>query len=250
MNPLYNLKGKVAWITGGKRVGIKIAEVLAQHGADLVISYNKSKKKAEEAQEKAKKYGVNVFIVQTDVSSRKSVADSVNKIKKKFRKIDILVLMASVFNKMKLIDVTEKDMLNNFKVHALGTFWPIQLSLSIMPAGAHIITTSDKTVLGKVYADYFPYNVTKGTVAYMTRALAYELAPKGIFINSIAPGPVLKSEGLGKGEWKKIRKESMMNYPITDEEAVKEFAKLVLYLSTARSTGFIYPLDFGTITSD
>ena len=84
MNPLYNLKGKVAWITGGKRVGIKIAEVLAQHGADLVISYNKSKKKAEEAQEKAKKYGVNVFIVQTDVSSRKSVADSVNKIKKKF----------------------------------------------------------------------------------------------------------------------------------------------------------------------
>ena len=42
MNPLFNLKGKTAWITGGKRVGIKVAETLAQHGADLVISYNKS----------------------------------------------------------------------------------------------------------------------------------------------------------------------------------------------------------------
>src|SRR3989338_331710 len=247
MNMLYNLKEKVAWITGGKRVGIKIAEVLAQHGADLVISYNKSKREAKEAQEKAKKYGEKVFILQTDVSSRKSVADSVNKIKKEFGKIDIMVLMASIFSKMNMEDVTEKDMLDNFKVHALGTFWPVQLGLSLMAKGSHVITISDKTVLGKIYHDYFPYNVAKGTVAYTTRALAYELAPKGIFINSIAPGPVLKSEGLSETEWKKIRKESMISYSITDEEAVMEFAKLVLYLSTARSTGFIYPLDFGTI---
>lgn len=247
MNPLYNLKGKVAWITGGKRVGIKVVEVLAQHGADLVISYNKSKREAEEAQKKVKKYGVKVFIVQTDVSSRKSVENAVSKIKKEFRKIDIMVLMASIFSKIKMVDVTEKDMLDNFKVHALGTFWPIQLSLSLMAKGSHVITISDKTVLGKIYQNYFPYNLTKGTVAYMTRALAYELAPKGIFINSIAPGPVLKSEGLSKREWKRIRKESMINYQISDEETVVEFAKLVLYLSTARSTGFIYPLDFGTL---
>ena len=247
MIPLYNLKGKVAWITGGKRVGIKVAEVLAQHGADLIISYNSSKKEALEAEAEAKKYGVKTFVVQADVSSRKSVENAVNKIKKEFGKIDIMVLMASIFSKIKLEDVTEKDMLDNFKAHALGTFWPVQLGLGLMAKGSHVITISDKTVLGKVYADYFPYNVTKGTVAYMTRALAYELAPKGIFINSIAPGPVLKSEGLGSDEWEKIRKESMIDYPITDEEAVREFAKLVLYLSTARSTGFIYPLDFGTM---
>ena len=247
MNPLFNLKGKTAWITGGKRVGIKVAETLAQHGADLVISYNKSKKEAQEAQEKSMKYGVKVLIVQTDVSSRKSVENAVSKIKKEFGRIDIMVLMASIFSKMKMKDVTEKDMLDNFKVHALGTFWPVQLGLGLMARGSHVITISDKTVLGKLYHDYFPYNVAKGTVAYMTRALAYELAPKGIFINSIAPGPVLKSEGLSETEWKKIRKESMISYSITDEEAVMEFAKLVLYLSTARSTGFIYPLDFGTI---
>ena len=53
--------------------------------------------------------------------------------------------------------------------------------------------------------------------------------------------------GASLEDTKKIRKESMISYSITDEEAVMEFAKLVLYLSTARSTGFIYPLDFGTI---
>jgi|SRR3989344_628096 len=247
MNVLYNLKGKVAWITGGKRVGIKIAEVLAQHGTDLVISYNSSKKEAEEAVQKAKKYGVRTFMVQADVSSRESVENAVSKIKKEFKKIDILVLMASIFNKIKLVDITEKDLIDNFKVHALGTFWPVQLSLNLMPKGSHIITISDKTVLGKIYPDYFPYNVTKGTVAYMTRALAYELAPKGIFVNSIAPGPILKSDGLSNEEWKLIRRESIINYPISDNEAVEEFAKLVLYLTGVRSTGSIYPLDFGTL---
>ena len=247
MDRLYDLKGKTAWITGGKRVGIKVAEILAQHGADLIISYNSSRKEAQQAEEKAKKYGAKTFVVQADVSSRASVENAVDKIKKEFNKIDILVLMASIFKKMKLADVTEKDMIDNFKVHALGTFWPVQLSLSLMPKGSRIVTISDKTVLGKIYPDYFPYNVTKGTVAYMTRALAYELAPKGIFVNSIAPGPILKSEGLSNEEWKIIRKESAINYPINDAEAVGEFAKLILYLTTVRSTGFIYPLDLGTL---
>ena len=247
MDSLYNLKGKTAWITGGKRVGIKIAEVLAQHGADLIISYNSSRKEAEDAQQKAKKFGVKTIIVQVDVSSRKSVENAVGEIKKEFKKVDILVLMASIFKKMKLGEVTEKDMVDNFKVHALGTFWPVQLSLNLIPSGGHIVTISDKTVLGRIYPDYFPYNVTKGTVAYMTRALSYELAPKGIFVNSIAPGPILKSEGLSSEEWKLIRKESIINYPINDKEAVEEFAKLVLYLTKVRSTGSIYPLDLGTL---
>ena len=247
MNNLYDLKGKTAWITGGKRIGQRVAEVLAQHGADLIISYNSSKKEAEEAEKKAKKFDAKTSIVQVDVSSRKSVEDAVAKIKKEFKKIDILVLMASIFSKMKLMDVAEKGMIDNFKVHALGTFWPVQLSLSLMPGGSHVITVSDKTVLGNIYPDYFPYTVTKGTVAYMTRALAYELAPKGIFVNSIAPGPILKSEGLSEKEWQLIRKESIINYPISDNEAMEEFAKLVLYLTTVRSTGSIYPLDLGTL---
>ena len=247
MNSPYNLKGKTAWITGGKRIGIKVAEVLAKHGANLVISYNSSKKEALEAASKAKKYSVKVFLIQVDVSSRKSVEDALDKIKKEFKKIDILVLMASIFNKMRLMDVTEKDLIDNFNVHVLGTFWAVQLGLSLIPKGGHVITVSDKTVLGKIYPDYFPYTITKGTVAYMTRALSYELAPKGIFINSIAPGPILKSENLSNEEWKLIRKESMINYPINDKEAVEEFAKLVLYLTTVRSTGSIYPLDLGTL---
>ncbi len=242
---LYNLKGKTAWITGGKRIGQKVAELLAQHGANLVLIYNTSKKEVEETAKKIKKYKVKTLIIRADVSSRQDVLNAVNEIKKQFKSIDIMVLMASLFYKTKLESIKDEDLQKNFDVHVKGTFWPIQLSLGLMPKGSHIITISDRTSLGIAYSEYLPYIITKGTVMQMTKVLAVELGPRGIFVNSIAPGPVLKPEGMPDADWKKIRQNSVIGYPITDEEAVNEFTKLVLYLSATRSTGSVYSLDFG-----
>ena len=247
MDSLFDLKGKTAWITGGKRIGIRVAEVLAEHGADLIISYNKSRKEAEQTLEKIKKFGVKTFIVQADVSSRHDVKNAVSKIKKEFKKIDILILMASIFEKIDMMSITEKDLKKNFEVHVQGTFWPIRECLSMMPKGSRVITVCDRTSIGSIYPNYLPYTTAKAAVAHLTRALAPELGARGIFINSIAPGPVLKTEGLADEYWKQIRKNSIVKYPVTDKEAVEEFAKLVLYLSNVKSTGLIYSLDVGII---
>ncbi len=245
MDTLYNLKGKTAWITGGKRIGQRVAEVLTEHGANIILSYNKSKKEAEETAKKIKRYNVKALLMQADVSSRQNVATAVNEIKKHFNKIDILILMASVFEKVDLMSITEQHFKRNFDVHVQGTFWPIRECLSIMPKGSHIITVADRTSIGITYKEYLPYIVSKAAVAQMTKTLAVELGPKGIFVNSIAPGPVLKPESMLDKEWEKIRKFSAVNYPITDKKAVDEFAKLALHLSTARSSGEVYPLDLG-----
>ena len=245
MDSPYNLRGKTAWITGGKRIGQKVAELLAWHGANLILSYNTSANEVEETIRKVKKHGIRTMLLKADVSSRQGVANAVNEIKKKFKTIDILILMASVFYKTKFESIKEQNLLKNFDVHVKGAFWPIQLSLDLMPKGSHIITISDRTSLGIAYSEYLPYIITKGTVMQMTKVLAVEIGPRGIFVNSIAPGPVLKPEGMPDKEWKKIRQKSIVDYPIADEEAVMEFAKLVLYLSTTRSTGSVYSLDFG-----
>ena len=247
MDSLYSLKGKTVWITGGKRIGQRVAEVLAERGADIIISYNKSKKEAEETIKKVKKYKAKALLIQADVSSRQNVVKAVNEIKKHCDKIDILILMASVFEKVSLMLITESDFRKNLDAHVQGTFWPIRECLSLMPKGSHVITISDRTSIGITYKDYLPYIVSKAAVAQMTKTLAVELGPKGIFVNSIAPGPVLKPEGMPGKEWEKIRRFSTVNYKITDKEAVDEFAKLVLYLSTTRSTGAIYPLDLGHV---
>jgi NAD(P)-dependent dehydrogenase (short-subunit alcohol dehydrogenase family) len=80
----------------------------------------------------------------------------------------------------------------------------------------------------------------------MTKTLAVELAPKGIFVNAIAPGPILRPEDLSQKEWDEIRNSSPLKYPIKDSEAVSQFVKLTIYLAeTTMSSGYIYPLDQG-----
>ena len=251
------LKNKTVWITGGKRIGQSVAEELARLGANIIVSYRSSKDEAEELIEKAEKQGVETLLIQCDVSDRESVAEATEEIKKRFRSLDILVLMASIFKPVKLEEISDKDFQSNIDVHVKGTFWPIQLSLPLMKPGSHIITVSDRTAIGKVYPGYLPYVVTKGAVADMTRALAMELGPKGIFINSIAPGPILKppdpvkspngnhGAGISDKEWQEIRESSFIKYPITDEEAVREFVDTVVRLCSVRSSGGIYPLDLG-----
>ena len=239
------MKNKVAWITGGKRIGQEIAVALSELGTDLVISYKSSEKEALEITEKVKPFGHKVLVLQTDVSRQESVSESVKKIEKEFGKLDILILLASIFKPVKLEDIEEKDWDANFSAHVKGTFWPIQSSIALMSPGSHIVTISDRTAIGRIYAGYLPYVVTKSAVAAMTRALAVELGPKGIFINSIAPGPVLRPNDLSEGEWQAIRNESIIKYPITDEEAVTEFVETVLRLCSVRSSGAVYPLDFG-----
>lgn len=222
-----------------------MAEELASLGANIVASYRSSKEEAEELVLKAKVYDVKTLVLQCDVSNRESVTGAVEKIKSEFGQLDVLVLMASIFKPVKLEDISDKDFQSNFDVHVGGTFWPIQLSLPLMKPGSHIITISDRTAIGKVYAGYLPYVITKGAVADMTRALAVELGPKGIFVNSIAPGPILKPPDISDKEWLELRNSSIIQYPINDKEAVQEFVDTVVRLCFVRSSGSVYPLDLG-----
>lgn len=245
MSIVKNLKNKTVWITGGKRIGQSVAEELASLGANIVASYRSSKEEAEELISKANARNIRTLVFQCDVSKKESVIGAVEKIKSEFGQLDILVLMASIFKPVKLEDISEEDFKSNFDVHVRGTFWPIQLCLPLMKQGSHIVTISDRTAIGKIYAGYLPYVVTKGSVADMTRALAVELGPRGIFINSIAPGPILKPSDISDKAWLELRNNSIIKYPISDEEAVQEFVDTVIRLCFVRSSGSIYPLDLG-----
>lgn len=240
-----NLKGKTVWITGGKRIGKEIALALAKLGANLILTYRFSEKEAKETAEKAKKLGREVLVIRCDAANRESVQEATSQIKKKFKKLDILVSLASIFKPVNFERIKEEDWDSNFTAHVKGTFWPIQLGVSLMRPGSHIITVADRTSIGRTYPGYLPYVVTKSAVAAMTRVLAIELGPKGIFINSIAPGPILKPDDLSKAEWQKIRDSSFIKYPLTDREAVQEFVDTVIRLCFVRSSGSIYPLDLG-----
>lgn len=241
-----NLKNKTAFITGARRIGQTIAEDLAKQGVNIVVTYRSGSEEADTIVKNAKKFGVKAMAVKCDVSSRESVENAVREVSKTFKKIDILVNMASVFTPVRFENIKEDEWRKNIDAHIYGTFWTSQIISKKMPKGSHIINISDRTVLGKNYKGYLPYVVTKGAISSMTKVLATELAPKGIFVNAIAPGPILRPDDISAKEWQKIRDESPLKFKVTDKIAVEQFSKLVLYLcEVSMSSGYTYPLDQG-----
>jgi 3-oxoacyl-[acyl-carrier protein] reductase len=243
---LERLKGKTAWITGGKRVGHVVALALAELGVNLVLSYRSSREEASHTASEAGQLGVRTLTIQADVSDRENVVRAVDEARKTFPAFDILVNMASVFAPIKLADIRKGDMEANILAHLYGTLWPSQVISEYMPRGGHIINISDRTAVGHVYPEYLPYAVTKGSVASLTRALAVELGEKGIFVNDIAPGPIIKPPHISPKEWKEIREQSGVKYPVDDAEAMRQFALQVVHLSlTTMASGSTSALDQG-----
>ena len=240
-----SLANQTIWITGAKRIGQQVALALANAGADLIISYRSSKTEAEAIAHEVATIGREAHLIHCDTSLRESVVRAVDEMKESISRLDGLVLMASIFSPITLEAITEASWEAYFATHVKGTFWPVQVSLPLLNPGAHIITVADRTTIGHVYPGYLPYVVTKGAVAHLSRALAAELGPRGIFINAIAPGPILKPEDITSEAWQAIRATSSIRYPITDEEAVGEFVATVVRLLSVRSSGGVYPVDLG-----
>lgn len=243
---LERLKGRTAWITGGKRVGRTVSEMLAEQGVDLVLSYRRSEREALETAGRARSLGVRAATVQVDVASRPSVAAAVDRVRAEFPRIDILINMASVYRPVAVDEVTERDWEDNIGAHILGTFWPVELIAPLMPRGGHIINVADATSIGRPQRRNLPYVVTKAAVAAMTKEMALEYGDRGIFVNALAPGPILPPDDFPPDVWQRIRSRSPVKFPMTDDEAVEHFALLVLYLClTTMSSGHVYALDQG-----
>lgn len=243
---LARLRGQTAWITGGRRVGRTVARALAECGVNIVASYRRSAQEARETVEAAERLGVRALAVEADVSSRESVAAAVERIRADFPTVDILVNMASVYRLANVDEIVEAEWDANVGVHILGTFWPVQAIAPWMPRGSHIVNVADVTSIGRPQRRVLPYAVTKAAVAAMTREMALEYGGRGIFVNALAPGPILPPDDMPADVWRRIRERSPVHFPMTDEEAVEQFALLTLYLCvTTLSSGHIYPLDQG-----
>jgi NAD(P)-dependent dehydrogenase (short-subunit alcohol dehydrogenase family) len=240
------LRGRTAWILGGRRIGRVVARALAEQGVHLILSYRSSRKEAETSAVEARRLGVKAITVHVDAGESLSVNKAIPVIRSRFPRIDILINMASVFEKIALEKITPEHWQDNFAAHVLGSFWPARAALRMMPRGAHIINIADRTSIGPMYTDYLPYVVTKGAVDHLTRAMAKELAPRGIVVNAIAPGPVQPPDDVPARVVNAWRAASPLKIKITTREAVEQFALLVLYLSTETlASGFTYPLDQG-----
>ena len=181
---------KVAIVTGGSRgIGRAIVETLARKGIKVIANYNQSEEKAKQLQENLEKENIHIDIIKADVSKREEVKNMVDMVIKKYGKIDVLINNAGISQEKLFQDITDEDWEHVMKVNLYSAFCATQEVLPYMlsqKSGCIINISSIYGIIGGSCA--VSYSATKAGMDGMTKALAKELGPSNIRVNSIAPG--------------------------------------------------------------
>ncbi|HMT28735.1 MAG TPA: SDR family oxidoreductase [Bacteroidia bacterium] len=186
------LEGKVAIISGGDSgIGRATALSFAQHGATVVILYLNEKKDAMDTQNLIKSYtGVDCMLIACDISKERLCKLAIKKVIKKYKKIDVLINNAGTHKPQKdFLKVTSTQLKETFSTNVFSIFYLCQSVIPHMKNGSSIINTTSVTAY-RGSAHLIDYSSTKGAIVSFTRSLSAALAPKGIRVNAVAPGPV------------------------------------------------------------
>ncbi len=181
---------KVAIITGASQgIGRQIAITLAEQGIQVIANYNKSEKEAIKLKEQMKEQNIEIDIIKADVTSRNEVKKMIKYVLEKYKKIDILINNAGISEYKMFIDETDEDWNRVINTNLYSAFIVTQEVLPNMIHNKNGCIINISSIWGIVGASLeVLYSISKAGLDAMTKALAKELGPSNIRINSIAPG--------------------------------------------------------------
>ncbi len=255
MKNLFDLKGRVALVTGGNGgIGIGMAEGLAMHGASVVI-WGTNEEKNAKAVERLKQHGGAVRSARIDVSDEDAVKAGVADILKEFGRLDQAIANAGISIRRKdLFDISIEDFRKMEGVNLHGVLFTLREAARHMverakdgDAGGSLVgIASTAAVHGAARNEH--YAATKGAVVTMCRAMAVELARYKIAVNSICPGWVRSEMTAGAQAWDKFNENVISRVPMGGWADGEDFSAIAVYLASAASrfhTGDTLVIDGG-----
>jgi NAD(P)-dependent dehydrogenase (short-subunit alcohol dehydrogenase family) len=186
------LAGRKALITGGDSgIGRAVAIAYAREGADVAIVYLPSEQSdAEEVIGFIKEAGVKALGISADLREESACLAAIDRTVKEFGGLDILVNNAGKQVAVEDITKLETDQLiATFTINVFAMFWLVKAALPHLPKGATIINTTSIQAT-QPSKDLLDYAATKAAILNFTKGLSQQLAPKGIRVNAVAPGPI------------------------------------------------------------
>ncbi len=188
---------KIALVTGaGKRLGKAIAEGLAADGHALGLHYNSSDRGARELQDRIRSAGGEAVLLQKDLSRPETAGELIRETADALGgPVSVLVNSASAFNTDTLHDLTLETWQFLMNVNAAAPVFLMQAfaAQEPLPAGGAIVNILD-TQMASASPERFSYFCGKFALDGATRLAAFDLGPKGIRVNAVAPGLVLPSD--------------------------------------------------------
>lgn len=240
------LAGKRALVTGGSRgIGAAIATRLAAGGAEVVLTYNANADAAGAVVAQCEASGGTARAVACDAADTQAAVALAQELTEGGTPVDILVNNAAVLTPGDLTVCTEAEFDQNIAVNLKSAVFLSQALVKSMPSGGRIVN------IGSIFGETVPfpgidfYAMTKFAMAGLTRAWARDLAPQGITVNCIQPGPINTDMNPEDGP---LSEAMTPRSPIGRYGRPEEIAEMVAYLcgpNTDNVTGAMFNNDGG-----
>lgn len=240
--------GRVVLITGGRRVGSRLARQLAGHGWNVAMTYFSSLQAISQTIAEVKELGVDGLAVAADLSNADQTDRAVARVAAKFGRIDALVNMASVFRRTPFSSLTSTDFDGMIAANlaapyhtAVAVARQMQTQPAVDGIKGKIINFGDWAT-ERPYKDFLPYLVAKGGLTTMTLALAKELAPE-IPVVMIQPAMIDPPSDMSEAEIQAVIDQT----PLRRSGRPDDVNRLILYLleETNFVTGTCFRVDGG-----
>jgi NAD(P)-dependent dehydrogenase (short-subunit alcohol dehydrogenase family) len=184
-----DLNGRVALVTGGSRgIGSAIAQRLAEFGADVAITYARSKDRADDVVGKIGATGRRGLAIEADSADAGAVVAAVDRVVAEFGPIDILVNNAGIFPFGPIEDASLEEIDKALNVHARAAYLASQAAVRQMPDGGRIISIGSNLAERVPFSGVTLYAMSKSALIGFTKGLARDLGERSITVNLVQPG--------------------------------------------------------------
>ncbi len=220
------------------RLGRAIALALARAGLDVVIGYHRSERQARAALVALEATGARAAAVRADLTDPGAARRLVERAARALGGLDVLVNGAAAFVRTPLAATTPAQYDAVLDLNLRGAFFCAQAAAEVLGDGGHIVNVGDAGA-ERGWPGYIPYTMSKAGIVALTRGLAVALRPRGIAVNCVAPGAVLRPPRFPGARWARLTHDAA--------DHAEDVARAVVFFATCPPyiTGQVLKVDGG-----
>jgi NAD(P)-dependent dehydrogenase (short-subunit alcohol dehydrogenase family) len=232
------LAGRKALVTGGDSgIGAAVAIAYAREGADVAISYlPEEQSDADRVAGLIRDAGRTAVTIPGDLTDRDYCTSAVERAVAELGGLDILVCNGGKQQYVDAIaDLTPEQFDETFKTNVYALYWMVQAAVPHLPAGSAILATSSIQAY-QPSENLLDYATTKAAINTFCKGLAQQLAPQGIRVNVVAPGPIWTPLQTAGGQPTDVLPEFGQSTPLGRAGQPAELAPAYVFLASGESS--------------
>jgi NAD(P)-dependent dehydrogenase (short-subunit alcohol dehydrogenase family) len=233
-----SFEGQVALVTGGSSgIGAAVALALAQAGAKVVIT---GRKEAALRASAARHPGLGYVVA--DIARPDDAARSVEEVRARFGRLDALVNNAGILEIVPLGDASPEHVHRTFETNVAGLIETTRAALPLLRKSRGAIVNLTTVIADQPFANMSVYCASKAAVLALTRSWAQELAPDGIRVNAVSPGPIetpmfsTEKLGIGGAALEQLATSVLAQVPLRRFGKPEEVAQVIAFLASGAAS--------------